>query len=426
MLSPADNTPLDLEQEGAIRGFLRMVDDLGTSTERFFSRLYRGLMRKQQGSHGERDPQSEQIATLRRENRDLMTRINRMQTASSRLKAVFERISEGVIMQSPEGRIVLMNDAATKLLGSIKAFWDSELGRMFRRVQDAHPLAEGEEVTPLGEPMRVQINDRILGATIAAVSAPDGLPLGTLIVLRDVTREALADRIKDQFVTQITHELRTPLTSIKGMSDVLLNAPPDKPANRKFLEAIARNAAVLDRMIVELLDLSEISAGSFSIREESLRLDLLVHDTVKAREAQIKKSSLQVGVMVADSPDLTINGDAQRLLWALGHLLDNALNYTLRGGSISIRVGRLKKDHVLIEVIDSGVGISEYDQAHVFERFYRGQAKTTDGKTLDPRGLGQGLFIVKAVAEAHGGYAAVSSEIGAGSKFTIGLPRRSH
>ena len=118
------------------------------------------------------------------------------------------------------------------------------------------------EMEPIGPPIRIQVNDRILGAQLAAVASPDGVSLGTLIVLRDVTREALADRLKDQFVTQITHELRTPLTVIKGMSEVLLGQPADRAPYRKFLEAIGRNAAILDRMIVELLDISEISEGS--------------------------------------------------------------------------------------------------------------------------------------------------------------------
>ncbi len=403
------------------QGVARFVDEFGTAAERFFSRLYRGLMRKQPSRRPTGN--TEQMRTLRRENRDLMVRIQRMQTAGARLKVVFEQIGEGVIMQSPEGRIVLMNDAATKLVGSMRAFWESDLGRMFRLAENLPP-PPGEEVTPIGDPLRVQINDRILGASMAMVTALDGLPLGTLIILKDVTREALADRIKDQFVTQITHELRTPLTSIKGMSDVLLNTPPDKPLNRNFLEAIARNAAVLDRMIVELLDLSEISAGSFDVRRDAVRLDTLLYDALASREVSFKRGNLGYGLYLAASSELTIEGDDQRLLWAVGHLLDNAIYYTLPGGFVWVRVGRVKNTYMLIEVIDTGVGISEYDQAHIFERFYRGQPKTPDGKQIDPRGLGQGLYIAKAVIEAHGGHLWVSSTPGAGSKFTLAFPRR--
>jgi two-component system phosphate regulon sensor histidine kinase PhoR len=404
-------------RERDVRGLLRVMDEFGTASERFFERLYRGLLRKRMYSGGAPDP--DQMAALRQANRELTARIKDVQTVAARLQAVFAAIDEGVIMQDTEGRLVLMNKAAYDLLGSVKTFWASELGRLFEAARGKVP-SEGE-MEPIGAPIRVQVNDRILGAQLAAVATPERTALGTLIVLRDVTREALADRLKDQFVTQITHELRTPLTAIKGMSEVLLNQPADRPPNRKFLEAIGRNAAILDRMIVELLDIGEISEGSFAVRKQELALDELVLDVVKGQEPRIKKANLNVGVMVVN-PALKVIGDDRRLRWAIGHLLDNSINYTLEGGFITIRIGRIKNDRVLLEVIDSGVGISDRDLPHIFERFYRGEARAPNGKTIDPRGLGQGLYVARAVAEAHGGYLTVTSAVGQGSKFTMALP----
>ncbi|MBO9309266.1 MAG: HAMP domain-containing histidine kinase, partial [Chloroflexi bacterium] len=261
-----------------------------------------------------------------------------------------------------------------------------------------------------------------LGVRLSAARAPDGSLLGTLLLLTDATREALADRLKDQFVTQLTHELRTPLTAIKGMSEVLLSAPADRPPNRKFLEAIGRNVNMLDRMITELLDVSEMSAGSFAVRRQPVALDELVFNVIKGREASVKRNGLTIGMAVANRERLRVLGDDRRLSWAIGHLIDNAINYTLKGGMIMVRLGTLRDDKVLIDVLDSGVGISERDAAHIFERFYRGEARTPDGKLIDPRGLGQGLYIARAVAEAHGGYLVFTSTLGQGSKFTLGLP----
>lgn len=416
-------------RERDVWGLLRFVDDFGGTANRFFERLYRGLLRKQ-ASVG-RPPQSDpdQMTALRQANRELSARMKEAQTVASRLETVFKRIDEGVIMQSPEGRVVLINEAAMRLIGSMRAFWDSDLGRMFKKIHEATPAESAEsaenaesEFEQIDAPVKVQINERILGATVAVAYTPERKPLGTLIVLRDITREALADRLKDQFVTQITHELRTPLTAIKGMSDVLLNQPTDRPPNRRFLETIGRNAAILDRMIIELLDISEMSAGTFAIRRNEVALDELITDIVRGRDPQIRKAGLTAGIMIANRSHLKVIGDAQRLHWAIGHLLDNAISYTPKGGYILIRVGRVKGARVLIEVIDNGVGITDYDQQHIFERFYRGEARTKDGKTIDPRGLGQGLYIARAVAEAHQGYLAVSSAVGEGSKFTLGLP----
>ena len=411
------------------RSALGLVGVLGNAAQMAFGRLYHSVGGKPAPSTvATTGTSSDPAAVLRAANRELVARLKAGEMLNARLKAVFTSLNEGVIMQDAQGRIVLINNAAEQLLGSVKNFWDSDLGRLFRTAQqlaqDQVP-AEGEEVTEmetLGAPTRVQINDRIIGAQLAAVFTPSGRRLGTVIVLRDVTREALADRLKDEFVTQVTHELRTPLTVIKGMSEVLLTQPTDEPPNRKFLEAIGRNAAVLDRMIIELLDISEISAGAFEIRHQPIVLDELVLAVIKGQDARSKKQQIAVGLMVVDRSALHVFGDDRRLRWALGHLLDNSLNYTLRGGQVVIRVGARQGERVLIEVIDSGVGIRPRDLPRIFERFYRGEARTSDWKTIDPRGLGQGLYVARSVAEAHGGYLSARTELGKGSIFTMSLP----
>ncbi len=401
--------------------FLSLLQTVGNVTQMVFGRVYQGLGLKRRAENDSEPPlQPDDTRTLlRAQNKMLSGRVQATETLAARLKAVFANLNEGVIMQDTEGRIVLINSAAEVLLGSIKNFWESDLGRMFNQArQSGSGLAEMELI---GAPLRVQVNSRIIGAQLAAVFA-EGDRLGTVIVLRDVTQEALADRLKDEFVTAISHELRTPLTAIKGMADILISQPGDRPPNRKFLEAIGRNAAILDRMIIELLDISEISSGSFAVHKARVALDELIFDVIKSQEARITKADLNVGVLVANRERIYAIGDDQRLRWALGHLLDNALNYTLKGGFITFRVGAVRGERVLIEVVDTGVGISERDMPHVFERFYRGEAQTPEGKLIDPRGLGQGLYVAKAVADAHSGYLAVESQPGTGSRFTLALP----
>lgn len=387
------------------------VDTLGERTRSLMERLFVGLRRKR-----EREAMlhrlSHEVVNLRETAADRATRI-------AQLTGVLAVISEGVIMQNNEGRIVLMNQAARDLLGSVRHFWNSDLGKMFAEARTQTAL-DGE--ITLGEPQRVDVNDRVIGAQMAIVASPEGERLGTVLMLRDVTRDALADRLKDQFVTQMSHELRTPLAAIKGMSEVLLAMPEDSPPNRKFLDAISRNVAVLDRMIVELLDISEIGAGSFAVRRNPVDMADLAFDVIRGHRSGIDKRELSVGVQIINREQLSVLGDERRLHWAINHLLDNAINYTQPGGSIVITLGRVVDGHVLLEVSDTGVGISPRDLPHIFERFYRGQAITPDGKRLDPRGLGQGLFVARAVAEAHGGYLSVASVVGEGSVFKLALP----
>ncbi|MBA3874211.1 MAG: hypothetical protein H0X30_34195 [Anaerolineae bacterium] len=403
-----------------LSGVIRRVDHLGNATSQLFSRLYQGLRRGAEtptdnngsvtGAPIPPTPEQESAAKAR-------------DTDVERLSAIIHALDEGIIVQDTEGRVLIENAAAKKLIGSRKDFWTSELGTLFNAFRDVVRLES--ELAPLGEPARIQINNMIIGAQVAAVADSTGKRIGTMMVLRDVTRDALADRLKDSFVTAISHELRTPMAVIKGMSDVIMGQPQDKPPNRKFLETLSRNVDILDRMIVELLDIGEMSATAFSVRRDPLNIEDLVWQVERGMKPEVKKAKLDVKIMIKDTERIQLVGDDQRLRWAVGHLLQNSIRYTEAKGHIIIIVGLSGDDQVAIQVVDTGVGISKRDLPHIFERFYRGEPRTRSGKLLDPRGLGQGLFVAKTVAESHGGYLSVQSEVGQGSVFTMVLPLQS-
>ena len=414
-MSTPQNPPSD-DPARPVTDMVQSVDALGSNTGRLFGRLYTGLRRKNR----EREAlyEFQQKAQLQI---DQLRKLTTTQSISiARLTGVLAVLKEGVIMQDAEGRIVLMNQSARDLLGSVRLFWSSDLGRMF--AASRHQTSLDGEIT-LGPAQRVEVNDRILGAQLAIVADPQTKErLGTVLMLHDVTRDALSDRLKDQFITQMSHELRTPLAAIKGMSEVMLAMSEDAPPNRKFLAAISRNVAVLDRMIVELLDISEIGAGSFAVRQHDVALPEMIFNVIQGLKPRLESQNLSLAVMVTNRDRLNIQGDDRRLQWAVGHLLDNSIKYTEEDGEIVMRLGRIRDKHILIEISDTGVGISPRDLPHIFERFYRGEARTSGGKVIDPRGLGQGLFVARAVAEAHGGYLSVASSVGEGSTFTLALP----
>ncbi len=397
-----------------LSGVIRRVDNLGSATSQLFGRLLRGLRQGSGSQAGSQPPAGDEMGD------EPSSGIKRRDADIERLNAIIHALDEGIIVQDNEGRVLIENAAARKLIGSRKDFWTSELGTLFNAFRDVVRL--DSELAPLGEPARVQINNMIIGAQVAAVADSQGKRIGTMMVLRDVTRDALADRLKDSFVTAISHELRTPMAVIKGMSDVIMGQPQDRPPNRKFLETLSRNVDILDRMIVELLDIGEMSATAFSVRHEPLNLEDLIWQVERGMKPEVKKARLDVKIMVKDADRMHLLGDDQRLRWALGHLLQNSIRYTEPKGHIVIIVGLSGDDQVAIQVVDTGVGISKRDLPHIFDRFYRGEPRTRSGKLLDPRGLGQGLFVAKTVAEAHGGYLSVQSEVGQGSVFTMILP----
>ena len=405
----------DTSEFDAITGFARRIGGLGNATEAFFEEVYNLLTRRKQLSETQA-----QARRLDRQRQELITSAERREQELARLHGIITALEDGIVMQDQQGRVVFINKAAKDMLGGQKGLRESALSQLFDQYKGVTEASS--EVTPLSEPTRLQMNNRILGATLAAVTDSDGERIGTLIVLRDVTQEALSERLKDNFVTAISHELRTPMNVIKMSTEVLTGASKKAPANRRMLELIGRNVDVLDRMIIELLDISEMTSGAFDVRQDVVNLEKLTWNVVQGLTPEIKQSGLDVSVMTQDLSKLHARGDAERLRWALGHLLQNSIHYTEQG-SIMVALSLTNDENIALQVIDTGVGITEKDLPHIFERFYRGEARTPKGKLLDPRGLGQGLFVARTVAEAHDGYLSVRSAAGQGSVFTMVLPR---
>jgi signal transduction histidine kinase len=420
------------DKETQVGGVLGRINIFGAITERFFSRMYRGLRQRttaeQERAHRQRR-QRELQAKIQKarevveRNKRLRDVLKKRNAQLEQLDGILSSIDEGIIMQDTEGRIVYINRSARDLLGNQKNFWDSDLGMLFGQYEDV--TTSDSEIVPLGEPERVQINDRIIGAQLASVGNRSGERIGTMIVLRDVTQDALADRLKDQFVTAISHELKTPMTVIKGMSEVLRNQPTNQPPNQRLLETLGRNVDILDRMVVELLDVSEMGAGTFDIRQQTIDLEQLLWSVINGARPEWERKRIDVMVMARDAAALQITGDEERLRWALGHLLQNSIHYTETGGMIRLEIGIDEENdrYLRVDFVDNGVGIAEKDVPHIFERFYRGDPRDAAGKLVDPRGLGQGLYIARVVAEAHGGYLGLlRSNVGEGSIFTLVLP----
>lgn len=411
-----------------ISGMLKLVHQLGTTTESFFNRLYGGLYQRSLEADKRELEEQQQLLSLtveqiREENAKLQQLIHLRNREIRRFQSVLANIQEGIVMQDLDGRILMMNEAAQRLLGNQKKFWESELGILFNEFRDIETL--NTEIMPLGETRQIQLDERVLAVQLAAVAEEDGQRIGTVVILRDITHEEFSERLKSGIITHISHELKTPMAVLRLASEVLLGQPKDQPPNQRMLEMLSRNIDLLDRMVIELLDVSEMSSGKFDVHRELLQLEKVIWDTVENLSEDIRKAGLDVTVMLRDLETLSIEGDYKRLVWALTNLIRNSINYTLPGGRIiiSVKPDSYSDSPVLVlQVADTGVGIAEKDLPHIFELFYRGEARTADGKRLDPRGLGQGLFVTRMIVRAHGGDIEVKSNIGSGSSFIIYLP----
>jgi signal transduction histidine kinase len=249
----------------------------------------------------------------------------------------------------------------------------------------------------------------------APVHHKDGSTLGRIFVLRDITRESEAERMRSAFVATVSHELRSPLTLISGYTDTLLNAGPwDRATQREFLEIVARSAAKLAQLVDNLLDAAKVEAGVLHLEREPVRVERIAEQVVAHR--RILTADHQFDVHLEAALPLA-DADPVRLEQILANLVDNAIKYSPEGGPITIHISR-DADGLTIAVTDRGVGVTRMEAERLFERFYR----VDSSLTRSARGVGLGLFICRSLVEAHGGRIWVESQPGQGSTFSFTLP----
>jgi PAS domain S-box-containing protein len=271
----------------------------------------------------------------------------------------------------------------------------------------------------------------VVSFSAATYTDNDGKVQGILASARDVTdrkkfeqlqaslleRARELDQAKTDFVSRISHELRSPLTSVLGYLELLGGGEPGPLTReqRRMLEVINRNGRRLLALIEDLLLLSRIEAGAVTITWEPVQLDQLVRSVHESFAPAIRQGQLTCRLDL--EPGLGMDGDSRQLERVVANLIANAVKFTPPGGTINI-AGRRDGDEVVLEVSDTGIGIPEDEQPRLFTRFFR----STIATERETQGTGLGLFIVKHVAEAHGGNVAVASSPGTGSTFTVRLP----
>lgn len=395
------------------------MDNMSQQAGSLFDRILGGVRRPSGGRRDRASRDKERLLEARAER--LRETLREREREVERLRGALEALEEGMILVNADGEVMMMNTAARDLVGTDEEYSLGELGRTVRSMQSA---LTGGEVVPNDAPQRLQLHDRTLAVRLASVSDANGKSLGTLVVLRDVSSDQISKRLRTHFVTAISHELRTPMQSIKGAADLLEAQIAGDSQASQMVELLTHNVDVLDRMVVEMLDLAELGAGTFKLMKTPVDLESLLASTVRSMMPDVVRAQLEVKLMLRDVSRLNIYADETRLRWAIGHLIRNGIQYTEPDGCIWVAAGidDLNQDALAIDVVDTGVGISESDMARVFERFYRGSAVASSGRRIDPRGLGQGLYIAREVAVAHGGTLDAQSTIGQGSSFSMTIP----
>ncbi len=342
-----------------------------------------------------------------------------------KLDALLQSVADGLLVTDQQGRIILLNPAAEKLLGIrlAEALFQplTLLTKNQALLQHLARPAEDESAihtTNLDWPGDGEEKPLTLQARSARVPGQGDRPGGQITILRDITREREVDRMKSEFISIAAHELRTPLTSVMGYTELLLQENelgPFRPEQREdFLTTIFEKACSLERIVDDLLNLSRIESGRDIVLD---RAPCRLLEVIARLAAGYRKFSETHNIEI-DFPKipLEITVDRGKVLQVMDNLLSNAVKYSPQGGSIRVSA-EVREARLEISVSDQGLGMTAEQQQRVFEKFFRAD-------TLDTAigGLGLGMNISKSLVEAHGGRIWVESEVGQGTRVSFTLP----
>lgn len=341
--------------------------------------------------------------------------VSRLSMELMRREAVLATMTEGVVAVDAQLNLTFCNRSFMRTVGDhgmpegvplVRVSRDPALLRMLKEVIDSGKT--------LNQRLQLPGPDGRFFEVYAAPLA-NSTSRGALAILHDVTPQEHLERIKRDFIANVSHEFRTPLATIRGYAETLLDGGlEDRKNRRQFVEIIQANAVRLNNIAADLLVLSELESG----RPEPgpIQLGEAVNSAVRAVEtaARLKGLALRVGGI----PDVQVRGYGLRFEQALLNLLDNAVKFNRDNGEVRVDV-QAANGRVEIAVSDTGIGIPAEDLSRIFERFYR----VDKARSRSVGGTGLGLAIVKHAIEQMNGAVSVESQLGKGSKFIISLPK---
>ena len=359
-------------------------------------------------------------------NAQLYTQVSR---EKSRLDALLDSAADGIIIMSADHKIEKCNQAFARILR--KDVSEVE-GSPHEEIFNWESLQQGsslEEAELSGWPLTAKANLYVegdlkrpsgelipVGVTYAPLLSGDGKLINIIASIRDITHFREAEEIKSVFVSIVSHELKTPVALIKGYAGTLRREDVswDSEIVQDSLEVIEDEADRLAELIENLLDASRLQAGEFSLNLAEIRMDKLAQEMAERFQTQTEHHRI-----IVQFPDEfpVIVGDENRLEQVFYNLLSNAVKYSPDGGEISIS-GQIRSEQIIICIQDQGLGISQEDVPHIFDRFFR-----ADEAAKNTQGAGLGLYLSRAIIEAHNGRIWIEPRSETGTRVCFSIER---
>ena len=354
---------------------------------------------------------------------EMTTKLKENLTEMSRQKKQIETIllhmTDGVIAFNKEGKVILVNPAATRALAIIDE--EATFEEIFKNINidiNMEKIMYLEEWTSTEE--KVKVKDRYLNLSFEILKDEKDLPSGIMAVIQDITEHVKLDNMRKEFVADVSHELKTPITSIMGYADTLLETEHDKEIETKFLGVISSEAKRMAKLVSDLLSLSRFDSNKITVEKEEFDLGELAKKCQEKLQIEIDKKKLQVHCLVtANVPPVYAEKDGiERVII---NILSNSIKYTNENGKINIYVGFVYND-AYIKFIDTGIGIPEEDLERIFDRFYR----VDKARTRESGGTGLGLSIAKEILDRNNGTIDIKSKLGEGTEVVIRIPTKTN
>jgi len=343
-----------------------------------------------------------------------------------KFETIIKNIADGVIVTDPKLNVSVMNDAirtwynlksADVAMQPLEEVVDEPklvqlIEEATKRKKTALPGVE-IAVKPEGE-----WKTRILQGRAARVLQDDGVLIGVVTILRDVTQQKEIDRMKTELVSMVAHELRSPLTSISGFSELLLDDDLTREQGEEYARIILTEASRLSELINKFLDISRIESGRIQPKKSKVDLNETIQMVVGNNSYLATKKNIAVEVHET-SEAAVVYADGGMMEQVFLNLFSNSIKYSPENTRIDIIVKNTSRN-IIVEVHDQGYGIPRESIPNIFDKFYR---VTDDENVRETTGSGLGLSLVKQIIDMHGGHLEVDSEVGKGSVFSVILPQ---
>jgi len=334
---------------------------------------------------------------------------------------ITDYFTDGLLIFDKDNKIILLNPKAEEFfeVKEENVLGESilELGRFSRFYPLVSLLGGGIKEVFRRE---LQIDEGFILEVTSVGILKDGARVASLVILHDISRDKLTQKMKTDFVTVAAHQLRTPTSAIKWSLQVLLEEDLGKlnKEQKKVLEKTYETNEKVIHLVNDLLNVAEIEEGKYLSKMVLFNIEELVQEIIKDLKEQIteKKISLILEKPEEQLPQIML--DVEKMKIAIKNILDNAIKYTLSKGKVLVSLKRESEKNIIIQIQDTGVGIPFEEQDKIFTKFFRG----SNIKKIDTEGTGLGLYIAKNIIEAHKGSIWFESEEGRGTTFYITLP----